>query len=302
MLPEILAPLLVCPRCRGPLSGPTAAAELRCAACGVGFPVRAGIPRMTDGAESRDEAMQAEWTAQGHAHALYMDPTFIMNDWERAVLPRLADLLGDAPGVTLDVGCGVGKLGKALTAMGRATGGLIGTDFHGTLLEEVGDGYAGLVQADVHHLPFKDGAFAAAITTNALHHFPDPIVAMREIARILQPGGVLVTYDPRYITPLERLKKMLRKNDVAFTKDHKAFRVDEYRDLLGSSGLQVTDVRTVDPLGPLLATGLDYLKIGKLGVALPIAQALAKMDGAIGPNPLGLMLEARAVKPGARPA
>jgi SAM-dependent methyltransferase len=267
----------------------------------VSFPVRGGIPRMTDGAESRDEAMQAEHTAQGHAHAIYMDPTFIMNDWERAVLPRLADWLGDASGATLDIGCGVGKLGKALTTIGRASA-LIGTDFHGTLLEEVGDGYAGLVQADVHHLPFKDGAFAAAITTNALHHFPDPIVAMREIARILQPGGVLVTYDPRYITPLERLKKMLRKNDVAFTKDHKAFRIDEYRDLLGSSGLQVTDVRTVDPLGPLLATGLDYLKIGKLGVALPIAQALAKMDGAIGPNPLGLMLEARAVKPGARPA
>jgi SAM-dependent methyltransferase len=264
--------------------------------------VRGEIPRMTDGAESRDEAMQAEWTAQGHAHAIYMDPTFIMNDWERAVLPRLADLLGDAPGVTLDVGCGVGKLGKALTAMGRATGGLIGTDFHGTLLEEVREGYAGLVQADVHHLPFKDGAFAAAITTNALHHFPDPILAMSEIARVLAPGGVLVAYDPRYITPLEKLKKALRKNDSAFTKDHKAFRVDEYRDLLASSGLQVTDVRTVDPLGPLLATGLDYLKIGKLGVALPIAQALANVDRVIGPNPLGLMLEARAVKPGARPA
>jgi SAM-dependent methyltransferase len=257
---------------------------------------------MTDGAESRDEAMQAEWTAQGHAHAIYMDPTFIMNDWERAVLPRLAEWLGDAPGLTLDVGCGVGKLGKALTTLGRGGDRLVGTDFHGTLLEEVREGYGGLVQADVHHLPFKDGAFAAAITTNALHHFPDPVVAMGEIARVLAPGGVLVTYDPRYITPLERLKKMLRKNDSAFTKDHKAFRVEEYRDLIGSSGLRVTDVRTVDPLGPLLATGLDYLKIGKLGVALPIAQALAKMDGAIGPNPLGLMLEARAVKPTARPA
>jgi ubiquinone/menaquinone biosynthesis C-methylase UbiE len=266
----------------------------------VTFPVRGGIARMTDGAEARDEAMAAEWTAQGHAHAIYMDPTFIMNDWERAVLPRLADWMGDASGTILDIGCGVGKLGTALTALGRAPARLIGTDFHGTLLEEVRDGYAGLVQADVHRLPFKDGSFSAAITTNALHHFPDPIVAMSEIARILQPGGVLVTYDPRYITPLEKLKKMLRKNDVAFTKDHKAFRVDEYRELLASSGLEVTDVRTVDPVGPLLATGLDYLKVGRLGVAMQIAKALAMVDGAIGPNPLGLMLEARAVKPSAR--
>jgi SAM-dependent methyltransferase len=273
--------------------------ELRCAACGVAFPVRGGIPRMTDGAESRDEAMQAEWTAQGHAHALYMDPTFIMNDWERAVLPRLADWLGDAPGATLDIGCGVGKLGEALTALGRGRAALVGTDFHATLLDEVREGYAGLVQADVHHLPFKDGAFAGAITTNALHHFPDPVRAMSEIARILRPGGVLVTYDPRYVTPLEKLKKMLRKHDTAFTKDHKAFRVDEYRDLLGSSGLRVTDVRAVDPVGPLLSTGLDYLKIGKLGVATPIARALATVDRAIGASPIGLMLEGRAVKPGA---
>ncbi len=291
--PQILTPLLVCPRCRGPLAGSD---ELRCAACGVAFPVRGGIPRMTDGAESRDEAMAAEWTAQGHAHAIYMDPTFIMNDWERAVLPRLAALLGDAAGATLDIGCGVGKLGAA-TTLGRTGGALVGTDFHGTLLEEVREGYAGLVQADVHHLPFKDGAFAAAITTNALHHFPDPVVAMSEIARILQPGGVLVAYDPRYITPLEKLKKMLRKNDTAFTKDHKAFRVDEYRELLGSSGLEVTDVRTVDPVGPLLATGLDYLKVGRLGLSLPIARTLAAVDRAIGASPLGLMLEARAVKP-----
>jgi SAM-dependent methyltransferase len=294
MFPAMLASLLVCPRCRGALSGID---ELRCSACGVGFPVRGGIPRMSDGAERRDERMAAEWQAQGHAHALYMDPTYIMNDWEREVLPRLADWLGDVPGTLIDIGCGVGKLGAALTTLGRAPAALVGTDFQGTLLDEIRVGYSGLVEADVHRLPFKDAAFSAAITTNALHHFPEPEVAMAEIARVLQPGGVLVAYDPRYVTPLEKLKKMLRKNDDAFTKDHKAFRVDEYRDLLGSSGLRVIDVQIVDPLGPLVATGLDYLKLGRLGIAAPIARALATLDRAIGPSPIGLMLAGRAVKP-----
>jgi SAM-dependent methyltransferase len=286
--------LLVCPRCRGALTG---SERLGCAACGAEFPVRGEIPRLSDGAEARDERMAAEFEAQGNAHAIYVDPTFIMNDWEREVLPRLAVWLEDVSGPILDVGCGVGKLGKALTSLGRSTHNLVGTDFHIKLLEEIHTGYAGLVEADVHRLPFKDGAFAAAITTNALHHFPEPTVAMAEIARVLQPGGTLVTYDPRFITPLERLKKALRKNDAAFTKDHKAFRVEEYRELLGSSGLLVSDVQTVDALGPLLATGLDYLKIGRLGLAPAIARALAKVDRAIGPTPLGLMLAARAVKP-----
>ena len=97
---------------------------------------------------------------------------------------------------------------------------------------------------------------------------------------------------------------MLRKNDDAFTKDHKAFRVDEYRDLLGSSGLQVDEVRTVDALGPLLATAFDYLKVGRLGLAPRIAGNLAALDdficGADGRTAAGLMLAGRAVKASCR--
>ena len=302
MLPEVLTSVLACPRCRGTLAGDDL---LTCAGCGAKFPVKGGIPRMTSGAEHADERMAAEWQAQEHAHAIYVDPALIMNDWERAVLPGLADWIGGVDGPVVDVGCGIGKLGTALTRLGRSDLQIIGADFQGTLLEEARDGYAARIEADAHHLPFRDGAFAAAIASNSLHHFPDAEQAMREIARVLRPGGVFVSYDPRYVTPLEKLKKMLRQNDTAFTKDHKAFRVDEYRTLLGSSGLEVTEVKTVDPLGPLLATGLDYLKVGKLGVAPTLAKALVATDrllsGTGGKTPLGLMLAGRAVKPnGAR--
>ena len=297
-LPEILASLMACPNCGGPLAGE---GELRCGACGATYPVRDGIPRMSPGAAQEDERMAAEWEAQAHAHAIYVDPAFIMNDWERAVLPTLFDWIGSLGGVVLDVGCGIGKLGASLTALGRDDVALVGTDFQATLLEEARVGYTARVEGDVHHLPFRDGAFAAAIASNALHHFPDTDRAMKEIARVLRPGGVFVAYDPRYVTPIETVKKLLRRNDHAFTKDHKAFRVDEYRDLLGSSGLSVTDVRTVDPLGPLVATGLDYLKVGKLGVAPKIAKLLAAADRALvggsGTSPFGLMLAGRAVKP-----
>lgn len=123
---------------------------------------------------------------------------------------------------------------------------------------------------------------------------------MVEIARVLRPGGVFVAYDPRFLAPLEMLKKRLRKNDPAFTEDHKAFRIDEYRQLLGSSGLSVTDVSCTDPIGILLATGLDYLKAGRFGLADPLARTLATVDrrlaGRAGHTPLGLMLSGRAVK------
>jgi ubiquinone/menaquinone biosynthesis C-methylase UbiE/uncharacterized protein YbaR (Trm112 family) len=296
---DVLAALLVCPRCQGTLSA--GQEQLHCAACQVGFPVKNGIPRMTDGAESRDERMAAEWRAQAHAHTQYVDAASVMNRWEEQILPQLVSRLGTGGGPILDVGCGVGHLGKALTNMGRNDFELIGIDFQRELLEEAQAGYAGLIEGDVHHLPIKSNAFAGAIASNSLHHFPDPARAMVEIARVLRPGGVLVTYDPRFVTPLEKLKKVLRRNDQAFTDEHKAFRVEEYRELLASSGLTVTEVSTVDPVGPLVATGLDYLKFGQLGLAPMAARWLVALDGALasgsGSTPLGLMLAARAEKP-----
>ena len=297
---DAVARTLACPRCRGALTEREQGQELNCPACSVTFAVAGGIPRMTDGAEQRDARMSAEWRAQAHARAQYTDTASVLNRWEVEVLPQLVDWLGDVPGPVLDVGCGVGHLGASLTVMGRTDIQLIGTDFQPDLLQEVRSGYSGLVEADVHHLPFKDEVFAGAIASNSLHHFPDVTLAMREIARVLRPGGVFIAYDPRFVSTLEKLKKLLRRNDRAFTEDHKAFRIDEYRDLLGVSGLTVTDIRCVDPLGPLFATGLDYLNVGGLGVAGTIAKSLVALDrlfaGRTGQTPLGLMLAGRAVK------
>ena len=45
------------------------------------------------------------------------------------------------------------------------------------------------VIGDVHRLPFVDGAFAAVISLNAFEHYRDPLQAVSEIFRVLQPGG-----------------------------------------------------------------------------------------------------------------
>ena len=53
-----------------------------------------------------------EREAQRHAHAMYVDDRSVLNKWEEGVLDRVLDWLGDVSTPVLDVGCGVGHLGR----------------------------------------------------------------------------------------------------------------------------------------------------------------------------------------------
>ncbi len=155
---------------------------------------------------------------------------------------------------------------------------LVGLDFQAELLECVRQGYGALVEGDVHRMPLRDHSFAGAIAANTLHHIAQPVSALREIRRVLRPGAPFLAYDPRTINVLEWAKKLLRRNDHAFTEEHHSFRADEYQDLLGQAGFVVEYVRTRDPVAPLVAAGLDLLHVGRSGLAAAIARVLARAD------------------------
>jgi len=81
-------------------------------------------------------------------------------------------------------------------------------------LQDVVDDYTGLdisatarakyhkrfVQADAREMPFRDGEFDAAWTIWVLEHVPNPEQALREIRRVLKPGGLLYLH-PRWLCP-----------------------------------------------------------------------------------------------------
>lgn len=57
---------------------------------------------------------------------------------------------------------------------------------------------AGLVVGDALRLPFADGAFDRVICSEVLEHIPDYESALKEITRVLAPGGTLAVSVPRY--------------------------------------------------------------------------------------------------------
>ena len=55
------------------------------------------------------------------------------------------------------------------------------------------------VQGDALSLPFADGTFDRVIASEVLEHIPDDTAAMRELARVLRPGGAMAVTVPRCV-------------------------------------------------------------------------------------------------------
>ena len=104
---------------------------------------------------------------------------------------RLAALL-DLPGNghLLDVGGGTGRVSSGFVDL---TGYVVVCDINGSMLRQTKK-RRGLIplQADVKQLPFFPETFDRILVVDALHHFPDPGDAVREMLRVLKPGGRLL--------------------------------------------------------------------------------------------------------------
>lgn len=92
----------------------------------------------------------------------------------------------------LDVGCGQGiDLAQYAAAGARATG-IDLTPHHAQLAQSHLDalGLSGeVVNGDAESLPFADASFDRVSSNGVLHHTPDTEQALREIRRVLRPGG-----------------------------------------------------------------------------------------------------------------
>jgi ubiquinone/menaquinone biosynthesis C-methylase UbiE len=114
----------------------------------------------------------------------------------RAARADLLDRLQLEPGQTvLDLGCGTGDHTRELAARlppgGRATG----VDFSTSMVSEAtrrqaaSDAPASFEQGDAQQLRFETGTFDACRTERMLCHVPDCQVALREMVRVVRPGG-----------------------------------------------------------------------------------------------------------------
>jgi SAM-dependent methyltransferase len=118
--------------------------------------------------------------------------------WFRTKRRLVIDHLGSrvAPGPVADVGCGTGALLADLRGAGY--GPVVGTDLSEPALGLATEQHPGVAQAVAEHLPYADRTLAAVTALDVLEHLDDDVAALRELGRVLRPGGVVVLTVPAY--------------------------------------------------------------------------------------------------------
>lgn len=99
--------------------------------------------------------------------------------------PVARRLAASGVGTVLDLAGGTGTLARALAAEGVRTV-VLDAAAHVALAP------GPAVRADLRSLPFRDACFPAAACLWALYHLDDPRTAIREAARVVEPGGWFV--------------------------------------------------------------------------------------------------------------
>lgn len=108
---------------------------------------------------------------------------------------RVADAAGIQPGQrVLDVACGTGVLARTAAERVGRSGSVVGVDINEEMLAVARRTAPDIDwrQARAEALPFADGEFDAVISQFGLMFFEDRAAALREMARVLRPGGHLV--------------------------------------------------------------------------------------------------------------
>lgn len=197
------------------------------------YPILDGVPRLIEGALHLYPSFRKRWSTRLEGLPSNDGPTPPRPEFDRDVLPTLRRFekewsAHDLDGLTwgleqhvriehllryvalgpgdlkdkwlLDAGAGTGQLACSYATLG---GDVVGADLspavartwpHRARWAGANASRVHLVQADLMHPPFRDGAFDVIHSSGVLHHTPDTRRAFDAVARLAKPGGTLAVW------------------------------------------------------------------------------------------------------------
>lgn len=138
---------------------------------------------------SQNESLRAEfnrWAEEGRGQGMESEHMPI-------TLPMLEQMRLRPDEIVLDIGCGIGWLVRLLARL-VPQGRVAGIDVSDGMIGQARDLSAGLDRVEFQvgtagRIPFPDRTFTRVVSIESAYYWPDPAAGIREIFRVLAPGG-----------------------------------------------------------------------------------------------------------------
>jgi ubiquinone/menaquinone biosynthesis C-methylase UbiE len=200
--------------------------------------------QIPDAERSRMERIDREYSTSARTQRAWRrDANLLMRrDLLARIFGRIEPQLGGA-GQILDIGCGTGAYLRDLSMAGVDPARLHGVDVLESRLRTAAERVPGaqLQLGDARRLPFPDGSFTIVLVSTLLSSLSSRhamVEALTEARRVLAPGGILICYDMRFPSPVNRHVRRVPKRLLL--------------EVLGT-GAQIEAVTVLPPLSRWLA-------------------------------------------------
>jgi ubiquinone/menaquinone biosynthesis C-methylase UbiE len=184
--------------------------------------------------------------------------TVALEPWDVLFVARIQELARElAPGSIVDIGTATAVVPVRLAQDPVMDGWrIIGLDLDPTMLDQalpriqqLGlQSRIELTQGDGQALPFEAGTLTMAVSRATLHHMPDKARSLREMYRVLAPGGVALVHVMRRDAPaamLERFTQMRAAANYPPTHLEEKLTLAEVKALVEQAGLsEVTSINS----------------------------------------------------------
>lgn len=240
------------------------------------MPARGAPPRPTAEAWQTHAETWVQWTrTPGHDY-----------HYEQLNLPPFLALLPDPGRLTIELGCGEGRLARALTAAGHTVIGLDSSPALVRCAREAG-GVREVVQASANAVPLPDGCADLVVAFMSLHDMDDLDGPIAEAARLLRAPGCLCIAVPHpfaemsrerprapgYFTPY-RYVDVIDRDGIAMTFESWRRPLSDYSLALERAGFVIEALREPVPDERALAAAPALAKWRELPLFLHIRALL----------------------------